>query len=271
MDNQGTKAPSMKERIIQSEFGWLKDFDVTEVDGKRMMTLKGDNLPFNVSHILTEDEFIRDWLMPFALGNDLGINYFPAADWLKISADGTQSVMVVDATNEPMLIIPPLASHNFGPEQYKVFRKIELALKQIAEDTMAKGNPQASAFLTDASAHTLKDVKRRSITDLVSPWYYAKHKIIPDVERQVYFIRDSIHKGNIDPEHLTKARPILYKAWRNEPVTEEEKKFIESITPGFDINYGDGSAKSVDDAPAATTENANKASCVEEDFDPLSC
>jgi hypothetical protein len=259
------QARSTKQAIIEESFGWLKDYTVSEVDGKRMMTMKGETVPFNVATVIDEQEFLRDWLMGFALGNYHGHNYFKVQQWLELSADGLQSVMVVDANNKPMLIIPPLVSNNMGPEQYRMFRSIEMAIKQISADSMLRDNPMASAALTKTSGASLANVKQRTITDLVSDWYYAKHDIIPEVEQKIYYIRDNINQGQVKAEDLSRARPILYKAHRNEPVTQEEKDHINKLVKGqFDVDFGTGAVAT----PEPTQSNGTPAG---QDYDPLEC
>lgn len=254
-----------KQRIIEESFGWLKDYTVSEVDGKRMMTAKGETVPFNVATVIEEEEFLKNWLMGFALGNYHGHNYFRVQEWLEMSADGLQSVMVVDKENKPMLIIPPLVSNNLGPEQYRMFRNIEAAIKQISADSQRQADPMASAGLVEHSEASLSKVKPRTITDLISDWYYAKHNIIPVVEQQIYYIRDNINQGQVKADDLSKARPILYKAFRNEPVTQAEKDLINSLVKGqFDVDFGTGAAKT-----EATPSNSTPPA--EQDYDPLEC
>lgn len=253
-----------KQRIIEESFGWLKDYTISEVDGKRMMVAKGETKPFNVATIMDESEFLAKWLIQFALGRRHGRNYFDTDGWLALSAEGLQSVMIVDENSKPMLIIPPLVSNNLGPEQYKMFRNIEMAIKNIAADGQRSADPMASAQLAEHAANSLSNVKPRTITDMVSDWYYAKQNIVPDVEGQIWFIRDIIHNENVAEELLTKARPILYKAYRNEPVSNEEKEFINKLVKEeYDIDFGTGAAKS--EPKDNQTPGADQA------YDPLEC
>lgn len=265
MSNQPVSA-SYKQRIIEESFGWLKDYTVSEIDGKKMMTLKGETIPFNVADTITEDVFIRDWLMGFALGNHHGKNYFPMTEWLELSADGLQSVMVVDAEGKPVLIIPPLVSNNLGPEQYRMFRHIEAAIKQISADTMRSTDPMASAGLVEGAENSLAKVKPRTVTDLISDWYYASKGIIPEVEQQVYYIRDNINSGQVTADDLSAARPILYKAYRNEPVTEQEKELINKLVKGqFDVDFGTGAAVTKQQGDVHTPQGP------QEEYNPLEC
>lgn len=255
-----------KQRIIEESFGWLKDYTVSEIDGKKMMTAKGETVPFNVADTISEKDFIENWLILFALGNHHGKNYFPMQQWLDMSADGLQSVMVVDAEGKPMLIIPPLVSNNLGPEQYRMFRHLEAAIKQISADSMRQADPMASAGLVETSEHSLSKVKPRTVTDLISPWYYAKHDIIPEVEQQIYYIRDNINNGQVTAEDLNAARPILYAAFRNQPVSAKDKELINRLVKNqWNVNFGTGAEKSEPTAPGTVAQDPDK------DYDPLEC
>lgn len=258
------ESAALKQRLIEESFGWLKDYTVSEVDGKRMMTLKGETVPFNVATVMEESEFVGKWLIQFTLGRANGRNYFNTQEWLDLSADGLQSVMIVDADNKPVLIIPPLVSNNLGPEQYRMFRHIEQAIKQISADAMRQADPMASARLAEMSENSLGSVKPRTVTDMVSTWYYEKKGIIPEVEQQIWFIRDQIWNEQISAEQLTKARPILYAAYRNEPVTNEDKEFINKLVKEqWDVDFGTGAAK--------TESKANQTPAADQEYDPLEC
>lgn len=256
---------AIKAAIIEEAFGWLKDYTVSEIDGKRMMTAKGEQVPFNVKAVLLESHFIRDWLIPFALGISNGRNYFPVAQWMEISEDGSQSVMVVsdEKPHKPILIIPPLSSNNMGPEQFRAFRRIEHAIKMIANDGQRQGDPMASAALAGQSKNALKDVKQRTITELVSPWYYEAKGIVPLVEQQLYFIYENINNKAISLDELSAARPILYKAHRNQFVSNSEKELITKLVKDqYDVDFGTGAETSPQQAAAGNNEP---------DYDPNEC
>lgn len=256
----------IKAAIIEEAFGWLKDYSVTEIDGKRMMTAKGEQVPFNVKAVLLESQFVRDWLIPFALGISNGRNYFPVAQWMDISEDGSQSVMVVtdEKPHKPLLIIPPLSSNNMGPEQFRAFRKIEHAIKVIANDGQRSADPMASAALAGQSKNALKDVKQRTITELVSPWYYESKGIVPLVEQQLYFIYENINNKAISLDELSAARPILYKAHRNEFVSNEEKELINRLVKEqYDVDFGTGAEAT----PTQVVAGGNN----EPDYNPNEC
>jgi hypothetical protein len=264
MDLKKTPPTTTRERMIESAFGWLRDVDTIEVDGKRMMVNKGDNKPYNVADIIKESDFIRDWLMLFALGREHGLNYFPTQEWIDLSGDGLQSVMVVDDNNRPLFLIPPLVTTNMGPEHQKMLRDLEQAIKQIAADEQLKHLPDASAHLAHHVENGLASVKPKLITDMVPQWYYAKHQIIPEVEKQVNYIRQVVNpRATVDD--LNKARPILYRAFKKEPVTADEKKFITELTDGL-FKFEESTSET-----AVKQNEAKDQDEPDQEFDPLEC
>lgn len=263
--NKPKSEMSTRDRMIEAAFGWLRTVDTMEIDGKKMMVNKDDNKPYNVADIIPEAEFIRDWLIPFALGRDHGRNYFPTAEWIAISGDGLQSVMIVDKEGRPMFLVPPLVSTNMGPEHQTMFRNLELAIKQIAADEQRKHMPDASAHLAHQVGDSLANVKPKTVTDMIPPWFYAKCGIIPEVEKQIYYIGDVVNPGVNKDDLNNKARPILYKAFKREKVTADEKKFITEITNGefkFEESASDTAVK----------PNADKADDTPDpEYNPLEC
>lgn len=261
-----TKSASQinRERILETAFGWLRDVSVMEVDGKKLMVNKDDNKPYNVADVITEEEFIRTWLIQFALGNRHGRNYFSTSEWIELSGDGLQSVMVVDKDNKPLFLVPPLVTTNMGPEHQKMLRNLEHAIKQIAADEQMKHMPDASAHLAHHVSDGLSSVKPKTFTDMVPQWFYAKCGIIPEVEQQIYYIAGVVNTS-CTMEQMNEARPILYKAYKKENVTAEEKKFIHELTLGqftFDPATNDTAVKQndVDNKPEQAA-----------DYDPLEC
>ena len=113
----------MADAIVKEDFRFLEDVKVHKVDGTLML---GDQeLPYNVSKVMTEAEFVRDWIMGFALGNSLGINYFNSKDWLSFTNNGTRAVMIVENENQskPIAVIRPLIAHNLTQNEVTIDRK----------------------------------------------------------------------------------------------------------------------------------------------------
>lgn len=249
----------IREALIDSDLGFLNDITVHEIDGKLMMG--NDSLPFNVACVLTEKEFVKNWIMPFALGNDLGINYFNGPVWHSMTNKGTQAVMVVDDDdhNVPVLLVQPMITHSLTPGDFELLRLTSQHIQQVQADVQRSQDPNA----TMGAAKMLRDrieAKRITITDLVSPEFYAKHGIIPAVEQKIYYIKDIIRKGKAPIEDITKSRDMLYRDHRGEHVTDEEYQFLYTLSQGNFIIEGKV-------GKAAVASAAEK----EEPSNPLEC
>lgn len=226
-----------RDALINADFGFLNDITVHEIDGKFMMG--NDSLPFNVACILTEKEFIKNWLMGFALGNDLGINYFNSITWHAMTNKGTQAALVVDSEdgNKPVLLVQPMITHSLTPHDFALLRITSQHIQQVQADAQKSQDPNA----TMGAAQMLKEriqAKRITITELVSPEFYAKHGIIPAVEQKIYYIKDVIRKGQAPIEDINKSRDMLYRDHRGEHVTDEEYQFLYTLSKGNFIIEG---------------------------------
>lgn len=266
-----------RDLIIDNDLGWLKDLTVHEVDGKILLGEGGENdeLPMNVSHVMLEDEFIRNWMIPFALGNRLGAGYFRLNEWYKFSFNGTRAVMVVNRNPEtqllrPVLLIPPLITHNLTDEDYAKLRGAALVIHANSEDTMRKNDMNASLKVAQVLSDDAIGLKARpmSLTDLVNPAYFARHKIVPEVETNVYWIRDFIRKGQETKiEDLNKAREIFFRDHIGEPVSKDEWKFIHELSLGeFKLD------EKLENAPESVAKNeAGHTQAHTPPNDPLEC
>lgn len=218
-----------RQAIIDNDFGWLKEIQVLEIDGKLML---GDgDMPFNVSLVMREDEFVRKWLMGFAIGNSLGTNYFNAQEWHSRTNRGTQSALIVDNENKPVALIRPLISHNLNAHDFELLRAASRHIQQVQADTVRSNDPNASMGVANLVKNHLQ-AKRLTITDLVAPEFYAKHGIVPEVEQKIYYIKDIIRRGQAPIEDINKSRDILYRDHRKEVVTAEEYKFLAELSLG---------------------------------------
>ena len=221
--------------IIDADLGFLNDITVHEIDGKMMMG--NADMPFNVAVIFKEAEFVEKWLMGFALGNDLGINYFNSIAWHALTNKGTQAALVVDKDNKPSLLVQPMISHSLTPHDFELLRLTSQHIQQVQSDVQRANDPNA----TMGAAQMLKEriqAKRTSITDLVNPEFYAKYGIIPAVEQKIYYIKDIIRKGEAPIEDITKSRDMLYRDHRGEHVTDEEYQFLYTLSKGNFIIEG---------------------------------
>lgn len=262
--NTPRKPMNVRERQIESAFGWLKDVGVINVDGKAMMTDKETGVPYNVASVMGKKEFIKNWLIPFALGNEHGLHYFPTTEWIELSGDGLQSVMIVDdEDNKPLFIIPPLVSTNMGPAELKMLRGLEQAIKQIGANEQTKSNPDASAYLAEAVERGLVNVKRKTFPEMIPDWFYKQEGLEPVVEQQIYYIRDQVN-SKVTESELTEARKILYRIYKGEKISKEDKDFITKISINT-FTFGEVNSET------AVKQNTPEQQQSKPDYDPLEC
>lgn len=259
----------LRDKIIEADLGWLKTMTVHEVDGKLMLGGETGELPFNVSYVMKEEEFIRKWLVSFAVGSVGGKIYLNRAEWYKLTYNGTRAVMVVKQNQEtgkftPVLLVPPLISHNLTEEDFMKLRMASVMIYNNHHDTMKTNNINASLEI----AQKLTDeqiglqAKPTTLTDLINPEYYAKHHIVPVVEQTLIWIRDVIRAGReTNPADIDRARSILYRDHKGEKVTKEEYQFIGELSLGdFDVDAKLQQAQSenrLDGAPAPVQKGSD--------------
>lgn len=247
-----------RKAILKEDFRFLDDITIHEVDGQLML---GDGeMPFNVAAVMREEEFVKKWIMPFALGNDFGINYFDVGTWHKLTHRGTQSVLVVDTEDKPVLLVRPLITHNLTGRDFDLLRNVSRHIQQVQADTYRSNDPNASMEAATAVKDHL-EAKRLTLTDLVSPEFYEKHGIVPEVEKKVYYIKDVIHgRTPAKIEDINKSREILYRDHRKEKVTADEYLFLKNLSKDQFI---------IDEKISA--QDANKAQDIEKPSNPLEC
>lgn len=270
---------STRDMILKEDLGWLDELQVHEIDGKLMLGDSAENaeLPINVSHVMSEQEFVTRWLMPFALGNAIGINYFPHQEWARFTFNGTRSVLIVKKNEEtgqlrPVLLVPPLITHNLSEQDFLLLRGAARQIHANSEDVMAKNDMNASLRVAEILADERYGLKatRITITDLISPMFFEKHGVIPEVEQKVYWIRDVIRKGaqlKTEPDELNKARDILYRDHKGEPVSKDEYFLIYELSlKEFIID------EKLETAPDSVKSDGNgKAEAYQAPEDPLEC
>jgi hypothetical protein len=256
-----------RQEIIKEDFRFLDEVKVQNINGKLMM---GDGqMPHNVSHILYEKEFVEKWLMQFALGNEHGINYFKADDWFVFSANGTRAVMVVDDNHEPLLVIAPMIQHNLTAKEFELLKQASRFIHSNSVDTMKSKDPNANLGIARAVSETLKQRKRVTLTEMIIPEFYTKHGIIPEVEQQVYYIKDVLLRNAAPIDDINKLRYALYANYRKEPVTQEQFDLVERLTKtspmAFTFNPESIAKLKVEGNPAAKAEERSTPT------DPLEC
>lgn len=250
---------TVRDQIIEEDFGFLKDIEIHEVDGKPML---GDgNIPFNVQSVIYEKDFVREWLMAFAVGNEIGVNYFNLQKWFSISLNGTKAVMVVDENRQPLFVVPPLISHNLTPREMDFFRTASEMMYANSNNVQISKDPQANLRISNQVVEKIKDVKRRTFTDLITPAFYEKYSIVPLVEQQIYYIKDRINDGKTPIEEINALRLALYKNHKGEKLTSEEKELVARLSKNsFELNE-----------PSDTKENENNKQAQGTGNNPFEC
>lgn len=225
---------------IKEDFGWVDSLDIRELDGRYMLANADADLPFNVSHVLEEKEFVQKYLLGFALGNSIGINYFPSAQWYSFTYNGTRAVLVVKRDEEtgkaiPVLLVPPLITTQLTDEDRQLLRRASDVIHSNAHDNLKMDNMSANLEVADV----LKDediglkAKRLTYRDLINPEYFKKFNIIPQEEEKIYYIRDILRKGReTKVEDLNRAREIFYREHTGGAVSREEYQFLSDLSLG---------------------------------------
>jgi len=258
-----------RDDILKEDFAFLENVKVQEINGKLMMS--DGELPFNVQTVLYEKDFVRDWMMAFALGNDHGKNYFGSKvnDWMAISGNGTRAVMVVDDDHKAVLIIAPMISHNLSEREYRMLEQASRMIHSHSADTMKKNDPNANLGLAKALTKALDGKKRVTLTEMIAPEFYAKWGVIPEVEKQVVYIKDTLNNNKRPIEEINAIRPILYANYRKEPVTAEQVAQVNRLMTGnMEFQFNEESIKGV---KLGTKQGPGGVEEKEAPVDPLEC
>lgn len=261
-----------REEILKEDFAFLDSVKVQNINGKLMMS--DGELPFSVSTVLYEKDFVRDWLMPFAIGNELGKNYFKVNEWFQISANGTRAVMVVDDDYKPVLIIAPMINHNLTQREYQMMEQASRMIHSHSADTMKKNDPNANLGLARALTKALDGKKRTTLTEMVAPEFYLKHGVIPEVEKQIYYIKDNLNNNQRDIKEINAIRPVLYANHRKEPVTQEQVSQVNRLMTGnTEFQFNEESIKGHKEGYERIlgTGKSNISGTREKPTDPLEC
>lgn len=224
----------LRQQIIENDLGWAQQLSVTQVGDQLMLGGDVNELPFNISKVMEEKEFVRKWLPAFAVGNKVGVNYFNQEEWFSFTMCGARAVMVVNKDEEtgqyaPVMVIPPLLSINFTADDRRKLRQASGMMYANGHDANKKND--LTSNLRVASALNNPDfgleAKPLSMSDLIAPEFFAKYDIVPEVEQVVYWLRDVKRKGlKTTSEDLEKVRRILFNDHHKRPVTKEEYLFV---------------------------------------------
>lgn len=259
-----TGMTQQQQRILNEDLSYLKEMYIHDSEGKRY--LGNEKKAFNIEWQLKESEFVKNWLLQFALGNDTGVNYFNISEWGKHTNNGQGLVEVLsddekDGAPVSLFIIAPLMAANMTAQDYQLIRQAILMINNNMVDEQQTRIVDSNKPIADELA-TLIDSKRTPIPHQVPDWFYKKHGIVPLVEQQCFFIRDIINKDKpYSHETYYRLRDILYKKFNKETISADEKIFVNEI-----------SRNNIDWEDVKENEGGNSTtSSTDDGYDPLSC
>lgn len=262
--SESNQLTPQQQRIMDEDLTYLKEMYIHESEGKRF--LGNENKAYNIEWQIKESEFVKDWLIQFALGNDTGINYFNITKWGKHTNRGQGLVEVIadDSTSDKttsLFIIPPLMAVNMNNQDYQLIRRAIMMINFNMVDEQNTRIKDSNKPIADELASLLEN-KRIPIPDNVPGWFYEKHGVVPLVEQQCFFIRDVINADKPYPhEDYYRLRDILYRKFRKEGISLEEKQFADSMSRN-NIEW-----EEVKENSASNSTNVEE----NDGYDPLSC
>lgn len=222
---------------IRSSFDFLNGLDVQNIAGTDFLTK--DGIPLNALKQLTESEFVKDWLVQFALNNTAShINYFDFPKWGMLSNQHTMCVVIVDDndTSNRLFVVKPLASYELTPLEREIMRQSSAALQSSIQSTLDGHEPQLSSnqIVEKAKTYFVDDLKT-PIQDLIPLDFYHKHKLYVKALRETVWVRDEFLKGNMDRETFNRFLEARSNEERDGCATREDYEFIQSVVPHFEI------------------------------------
>lgn len=217
-----------QERSMMEDMEYLKNMCVHHIDGQQYM---GDQkLPFNVSYIMPESEFINTWLIQFTLGGYYGVNYFNYPKWFEMTNNGKLCVLVIDAEKNPLFIINPITSNNLSPKDRHL---MSTAARLFADNYYEENRIQRVKKDNTVAEQVdrLMEGNRKTITQLIPEWYYERCNIVPEAKQKMFYIRDVLNKGKkIPTEDLLRGEEILIKELKGQPISQEEIELISRLS-----------------------------------------
>lgn len=208
--------------------------NIVEIDGKKYLT-DDDGEPVNVSHYMSETEFLNDWLLGFAIGYVYDKTFFDFNRWGEFTEQGKWEVAVTD-DNDPkkiLFIVPSLLSMNLDDQ---TATGLTVASKHMSQAKSAVDRVGvASNFLNQGKlfiAEIMKD-RERTLTDLVPSWFYEKWKVRPTVVQQMIFCRERYGiTADKDPEIWRVAEQCFTQIDQGYELNTTQKEFINELTQG---------------------------------------
>lgn len=269
---EATKEDSESKRkllaTLKSEFGYLDELKVKIVEDK--VLLGDESGPSIVESYIEEQEFVRVWLRQFALGNSIGINYFKLGEWNELSQRGLKAVMVISNEGDnptPLFLVPPLITTHLGERERQLLRMANSRAYSNSLDPSKEKDLTSNLGVADKITEELSKLKQLTYQDLIPQWFFEKHDIIPEVEKQVHYIKDIINGGVDITSKLAETKDILKALYNKEKISKEEKEFLLEITKN---EFVVDEALVVDKVTREKQEGVTKLVPVDND-DPFEC
>lgn len=220
-----------KQIQLEESFGFLKDIKIDNIGGQDYMTK--DGIPLNAISKMTESEFVKDWLVAFALNNSTSSNnYFNFPAWGAKSNQHTMAVLIVkdDDPSETIFVVKPLSSYEMSVMERDILRQATAALNSSLTAKQQGQRPDLSPEDIVATASQYMEAPTHTpIHQLVPLSFYHKHGLYPEALRKCVYIRDELYKGNIQQETLYKLKEIFEKEDKEGCATREDYEFVKSV------------------------------------------
>lgn len=234
---------TLRDQIIENDLGWVKELSITQIGDQIMLGGDPDELPFNISWVMEEKDFVREWLLAFVVGTGVGVNYFNQSKWFQHTMGGSRAVMLVnkdEATGKfaPVLVIPPLLSINFTHADRLKLRQAAGMMYANGHDANKKHDLTSNLRVASAlgNADFGLEAKPMEMSDLLPPSFLEKYDMVPYIEQVIYWTRDKLrkkeHRVETNPEDLNRMRKILFRKHKGEKPTKEEQLFLYKFTFG---------------------------------------
>lgn len=232
MNNEEFQSYDRAKQIqLEESFGFLKDIKIDNIGGQDYMTK--DGVPLNAVSKMTETEFVRDWLVGFALNNSASSkNYFNFVNWGKQSNQHTMAVLIVkdDDPKETIFVVKPLSSYDMSIMERDILRQASAALhSSLAAKQQGLPSSLNPEMIVSTAGQYMADPAHTPIHQLVPLEFYHKHNLYPEALRKVIYIRDEIFGGNISQEILFKLKDIFEKEDKEGCATREDYEFVKSV------------------------------------------
>lgn len=216
---------------MMEDFKFADSVGVTPINGEQYLTTEG--VPLNAYTEMTESEFVEKWLLPFAVNDTTGVNYFNFIEWGKISNQHTMSVLVID-DNDPkkiLLVIKPISGYQMTPIERDIMRQTSAAMANSAREIMEGQTPQLDGKDIVDKASTFLDPEKARIPmhDLIPIDFYHKHNVYPEALRKAFYVRDVVFEGKADMETLDFVKKVFETEERDGVASLEDYKLVKLI------------------------------------------